>query len=203
MTEKQRIFEITLEDIAPARERFDKVHKTFKQAIDAYNADLAGRRETLAARAQEIEAEIKQAEEKRAALAAQATDRLSRGDLDGAAELESEVEQIEAQLVTLERKKRMAAAAELRGDDALYKAALEAEAEAGKAENVYLAERNALDDRIIEQIKRLENVRDLLKTSGTGLWYSTKALERIKATHNAHAKAETPAKVNKVESVIL
>ena len=189
MSEAKKIFEFTLDDIAPAREEFDKVHKAFKQAIDAYNADLAGRRETLAARAQEIEAEIAKTQEKRATLAAQVTDKMSRGDLDEAAELESEVEQIEAQLATLERKKRMAAAAELRGDSGLYEAACKAEAETLKAESVYLSKRAELVGKISEQITRLESVRDILNTGGTGTWYSTKALERIRATHNAHATA--------------
>lgn len=112
--------DLTAEQIAalwdPAREALD----VYVAAMDAYDADLAARRAVLEGQATQLDAQLAELEKQIAALESESREAASRGDLDAAAEADEKAEALRKKAATARRKRRIATAAELRGDAALY-----------------------------------------------------------------------------------
>ena len=112
--------ELTAEQLSglwdPAREALDVYH----EALDTYDADLAARRATLEEQASALDAQLADLERQIAQLESESREAASRGDLDAAAEADEKAEALRKKAATARRKRRIATAAELRGDAALY-----------------------------------------------------------------------------------
>lgn len=100
----------------PAREAFNNYHA----AMDAYEADLKSRQNALDQQAQQLDKDVRRLGAQIKSLEAKSRDAASRGDLNAAAEADEQADELRQQAATARRKRRIANAAELRGDSALY-----------------------------------------------------------------------------------
>lgn len=98
-------------------------------ACDAYNADIAERRANMEKRAAEYEQQLEDLAKNRAHYEAQVSKLTGSGDIDAAAQADERLAAVNAHIANLERKRRLADPAALKGDADLY-----AECEAANAE---------------------------------------------------------------------
>lgn len=151
--------QIDTEFITAQAEKWTAAADAAQKAADAYNADLSTRRAALAQQATGYQTEIAKLNAARKALAAKINDLSSRGMIDEAAEVDTELEALDKSITALERKLRLVSTAELKGDPKLYSAAKAAHG-AAEAERTPYRESIATLQQIVKlEIERLESVQ--------------------------------------------
>lgn len=174
---------ITEELLAAQAEQLTAAQETANAAFTAYHDDLNTRRQALEQQADQYSAQIKVLRSQSAELSAQVNDLSSRGEIDAAAEADAQLEAVEREISTLERKKRLAGAVDLKGDGNLYQAAKDAmdiltrEHESyydlmGQIRSVALAERERLS-------KIADEVAWKMRYQSQCLGQETKAFEKV------------------------
>lgn len=130
-----------------------------KTAAEAYLTDLETRKAALAQQATGYQTELAKLYAKRKELAAKVNDLSSRGMIDEAAEVDTELEALDKSIATLERKLKLVSTAELKGDPKLYIAAKAAH-DAAEAERTPYRESIATLQQIVKaEIERLESIQ--------------------------------------------
>lgn len=107
---------------APASEALD----AYVAALDAYAADLAARKAVLEQQAAALDTQLAGLERQISQLEAESREAASRGDLNAAADSDEQADALRKQAATVQRKRRIASSAELRGDPGLYSGILSA-----------------------------------------------------------------------------
>lgn len=145
-----------------------KAADNLKEAAQAYLADLDKRKAALAKQAADYQAQLDKATAQRKALAAKVTDYTSRGQIDEAAEADTELEALDKDISTLSRKLRLVKGAELKGDPKLYAAAKAAQDAVNAERTKYTETVRALTSTVREEQKRLEDVERELRYTYPG-----------------------------------
>ena len=164
MNEEKKIIaaEIDLDFITAQEESWRAAADAAQKAADAYNADLATRRAALTQQATSYQTELAKLNAARKALAAKINDLSSRGMIDEAAEIDTELEALDKSIAALERKLRLVSTAELKGDPKLYSAAKAAH-DGAEAERTPYRESIANLQQIVKaEIERLESIQNEL-----------------------------------------
>ena len=164
--------EITLEFITAQSEDWNNSAAEAVAAADAYLADIAERKNTLEAQAQEYQTQADKLKAQRKTLAAKIVDLSSRGEIDAAAEADAKLEELDKRLSSIERKLKIVNAVDHKGEAALYTAAKEAHT-AMEAQRIAYKERlgelaqtiNVEIARLQEALKKIGDMRSYYSPS--------------------------------------
>ena len=161
MNEEKKIIaaEIDLDFITAQEESWRAAADAAQKAADAYNTDLNTRKAALAQQTTGYQTELAKLNAKRKELAAKVNDLSSRGMIDEAAEVDTELEALDKAIAALERKLRLVSAAELKGDPKLYSAAKAAHDAAEAERTPYRASIATLQQIVKTEIERLESIQ--------------------------------------------
>ena len=160
--------EINAEFITAQQENWRAAAEAAQKAADAYNTDLNTRKAALAQQANGYQTELAKLNAKRKELAAKVNDLSSRGMIDEAAEVDTELEALDKSIAALERKLKLVSTAELKGDPKLYKAAKAAQDAVYAERTKYTETVRALTATVREEQKRLEDVERELRYTYPG-----------------------------------
>jgi len=164
MNEQKKISagEINAEFITAQAGEWQAAADKAKTAAEAYLTDLETRKAALAEQAAGYKTELATLTAQRKKLAAKINDLSSRGQIDEAAEVDTELEALDKVIAALERKLRLVSTAELKGDPKLYSAAKAAH-DAAEAERTPYRESIATLQQIVKaEIERLESIQNEL-----------------------------------------
>lgn len=152
--------EITLEFITAQSEDWNNSAAAAVAAADAYLADIAERKNTLEAQAQEYQTQADKLKAQRKTLAAKIVDLSSRGEIDAAAEADAKLEELDKRLSSIERKLKIVNAVDPKGEAALYTAAKEAHTAMEEQRGIYKQKLEELAKKAKGEIGRLQEVLD-------------------------------------------
>lgn len=183
----------------PAETTYDTIMVLWKPAKDAardimeavkeYEADQAKRRAELDAQAAEIDKRIDALQVKINAAENRSRTAASRGDLDTAAGEEEKAEELEKAISLLERKRRIAASAELKGDPVIYGKIREAQNRREIADEVchrYVIDAVDLTEKWEWQFKELHRRAVNAMQRGSALpSYEAERVDRVEEHFNA------------------
>ena len=151
--------EVNAEFITTQQENWRAAADAAQKAADTYNTDLNTRKAALAQQATGYQTELAKLNAKRKELAAKVNDLSSRGMIDEAAEVDTELEALDKSIAALERKLKLVSTAELKGDPKLYNAPKAAH-DAAEAERTPYRESIATLQQIVKaEIERLESIQ--------------------------------------------
>ena len=148
--------EITAEIIDHQADAWKQAVEDAKKASAVYMDDLSSRKAALANRAAEYQKEADNLRNTRKVKAATVNDLTSRGRFDEAAEVEVEVERLDAAISMLERKLRLINSAEMRGDSSCYEAAKQAHEKAEALRNNCIDALSLLHQSAQAEVSRLK-----------------------------------------------
>lgn len=154
--QKVKAGEITAEIIDQQGAAWKQAVEDAKTASTAYMQDLESRKAALANRAAEYRKEVDDLHNTRKMRAAEVNDLTSRGRFDEAAEVEVEVEKLDATISMLERKLRLINSAEMRGDADCYEAAKQAHEKAEALRNNCIEALSLLHQSAQTEVSRLK-----------------------------------------------
>lgn len=167
---------------APAREAAQAVDT----AMAAFDSDLKRRRDALDQQAAALDVQIADLKTQVQQLESSSRDSASLGDLDAAAEADEQAEGLRKQLSVVQRKRRIAASSELKGDPALFQQIEDARKEFTEVrESCEKAVREAsgLVKELHAHFKKLEDVT--WKSYDYGPFYNDRQRNRIEHTFHA------------------
>lgn len=197
---------ITTEFIAQLHDPVSVKRTAFTKACDACDNELEARRENLRKQADVLNTQAKQLSTERDALALQITETTSRGDLDTAAMLDSELERIEAKINTTKRKARLADAAQIKGDPNMLEQVRKAMSELCAVCNEQVGTVNELRQICQQQIDYFTHLLTKeLKYAEERTYYEHNRLEKIEKVFNDNSarRAAIEAKHMAVETAKL
>lgn len=151
--------EITIEFITTQSEDWNNSAAEAVAAADAYLADIAERKNTLEAQAQEYQTQADKLKAQRKTLAAKIVDLSSRGEIDAAAEADAKLEELDKKISLLSRKLKICNSADLKGDPELYAAAKAAHDAMEAHRDPYKQRIDQLSHIVSEEIARLEKIQ--------------------------------------------
>lgn len=198
--------EITPELITAQSEDWNNSAAAAVAAADAYLADIAERKNTLVAQAQEYQTQVDKLKAQRKSLAAKIVDLSSKGEIDAAAEADAKLEELDKKLAGFERKLRIVNAVDPKGEATLYTAAKEAHTAMEEQRGIYKQKLEELAKTVNEEIGRLREVLD--KIGSMSRYYSPcdeatrkftavdrhyRELDRIEQEYREKAEAERKA----------
>ena len=142
--------QITPEYIKQVSKNFlDSINES-KKASKEYLADLERRKETLEERKREYTSALKDKTKKRDELSEIIIDLTSRGNLEEVAELSVTLENLENEIVTIERNLSLVKPSNLKGDSSLYE----------KAKLIF----EVVSTERVKHIKTIDELIDIVKT---------------------------------------